>query len=93
MLLKKIFDILLSFLDSIIPDMDASPFFAALVNVFEQLVPILSNGIAILRMFLGSTALNTLSVFLGVMLLLNFFYMMYSFIMWVVSKIPFLGIK
>lgn len=93
MLLKKIFNVILSFLDNLIPDAEQSEGVEVFSSVFEQFVPILTNGIAILRMFLGSTALQVLSLFLGVIVFLNFFYMGYSIVMWIVSKIPFLGIK
>lgn len=93
MLLKKIFDIILSFLDSFIPDSDGSQSLESLAYVFDEFLSILSNGIEILRMFLGSGALTALSIFLGLIIALNVFYLAYTLVMYVVSKIPFLGIK
>lgn len=94
MLLKKLFDVIISMFDSLIPDQEM-PFesLGLFAQILETLLQYISSGIEILRMFLGSDALRILGILLGLIISFNLIYMAYSIAMWIISKIPFLGIK
>lgn len=94
MLLKKLFDVIIWMFDSIIPDQEMPVESLSLwAQILETLLQYVSSGIEILRMFLGSDALRILSVLFGLIISFNFIYMGYSVAMWIISKIPFLGVK
>lgn len=94
MIIKKLLELCLSLLTSLLSNVDGIP---ALPNHFSEVLSTILNymlsGIDLLGMFIGPTALTFIGVCLDVIIALNLFYFGYSCVMWFVKKIPFLGIK
>lgn len=53
----------------------------------------LGDGISVLRAFIGADALNVCSVYLGLVVIIDSAYFLYSTVMWILQKIPMLGIN
>ena len=94
MIIKKLLEMCLSLLTSLLSNVGSVP---DLPNNFTaiifQITSYMLDGIDLLGLFIGPTALTFLGVCLDVIIALNLFYFGYSCVMWFVKKIPFLGIK
>ena len=65
---------------------------ASFQDVYDTAIGYLETGFQILTSFLGSTTMSYLSVLFGLIIAMNGMYALYSFIMWVLEKIPFIDI-
>ena len=94
MIIKKLLELCLSLLTSLLSNVDSIPVLPAQVlNVLDTIIDYMLSGIDLLGLFIGPTALTFIGVCLDVIIALNLFYFGYSCVMWFVKKIPFLGIK
>ena len=94
MIIKKLLDLCLSLLTSLLSNVESIPALPTqLLNVLDTIIGYMISGIDLLGMFIGPTALTFIGVCLDVLIALNLFYFGYSCVMWFVKKIPFLGIK
>ena len=94
MIIKKLLELCLSLLTSLLSNVDGIPVLPAqLLNLLDTIIDYMLSGIDLLGLFIGPTALTFIGVCLDVIIALNLFYFGYSCVMWFVKKIPFLGIK
>ena len=94
MIIKKLLEMCLSLLTSLLSNVDGIPALPAQVlDVLDTIIGYMLGGIDLLGLFIGPTALTFIGVCLDVIIALNLFYFGYSSVMWFVKKIPFLGIK
>lgn len=94
MIIKKLLELCLSLLTSLLSNVDSVPALPAqLLDVLDTIIGYMISGIDLLGLFIGPTALTFIGVCLDVIIALNLFYFGYSCVMWFVKKIPFLGIK
>lgn len=94
MIIKKLLDLLLSFLTMLLSGMDSIPALPEqILTIFQTVINYMVSGIDLLGLFIGPTALTFIGVCLDVIIAMNLFYFGYSSVMWFVKKIPFLGIK
>lgn len=64
----------------------------SVVSVANQAVEYMNTGIQIIGAFTGSTTLGVLAVLVNLFLLAHTAYMLYSFVRFILRKIPMLGI-
>lgn len=94
MIIKKLLELCLSLLTSLLSNVGSIPFLPdQLIANFMDVLNYMVSGIDLLGLFIGPTALTFIGVCLDVIIALNLFYFGYSCVMWFVKKIPFLGIK
>lgn len=94
MIIKKLLELCLSLLTSLLSNVGSIPALPAdVMQMFYIAISYMVSGIDLLGLFIGSTALTFIGVCLDVIIALNLFYFGYSCVMWFVKKIPFLGIK
>ena len=94
MIIKKLLELCLSLLTSLLSNVDGIPVLPAqLLNILDTIVDYMLSGIDLLGLFIGPTALTFIGLCLDVIIAMNVFYFGYSCVMWFVKKIPFLGIK
>lgn len=66
---------------------------ATFTTVLNSLKEYLVGGLGLVRLFVGDTAMGVIAVCFQLVLFVNAAYMLYSLVMWVLKKIPMLGIK
>lgn len=94
MIIKKLLELCLSLLTSLLSNVGGIPSFPAEIgNFLMKALEYIVSGIDLLGLFIGPTALTFIGVCLDVIIAMNLFYFGYSCVMWFVKKIPFLGIK
>ena len=62
-------------------------------SLLSQITTYVGTGVSIIGIFIGSTALGILAVFLQLVIYMNAAYFLWSFVFWVIRKIPMLGVK
>lgn len=65
----------------------------SVVTVANSLTGYITTGFAVLRAVVGDTCMGVLGVLFNLVILMNAAYMLYSLVMWVLRKIPMLGLK
>lgn len=94
MIIKKLLDLCLSLLTSLLSGVDGIPEIPqGLLTIVQTMLEYVVSGIDLLAMFIGESAVSFMGVCLDVIIAANLFYFGYSAVMWFVKKIPFLGIK
>lgn len=94
MIIKKLLDLCLSLLTSLLSGVDGIPEIPqGLLTIVQTMLEYVVSGIDLLAMFIGESAVSFMGVCLDVIMAANLFYFGYSAVMWFVKKIPFLGIK
>ena len=94
MIIKKLLELCLSLLTSLLSNVGSIPALPEqILTIFQTVINYMVSGIDLLGLFIGPTALSFIGVCLDVIIALNLFYFGYSCVMWFVKKIPFLGIK
>ena len=64
-----------------------------ITELLTQIIGYFGTGIDIIRTFIGSTAMGVLSVCLQLIIYANAAYFLWSFVFWVIRKIPMLNVK
>ena len=94
MIIKKLLELCLSLLSSLLSNVGSIPALPEQVlTVFQTVIEYMVKGIDLLGLFIGPVALASIGICLDIIIALNLFYFGYSCVMWFVKKIPFLGIK
>lgn len=62
-------------------------------SLLSQITTYVGTGVSIIGIFIGSTALGILAVLLQLVIYMNAAYFLWSFVFWVIRKIPMLGVK
>lgn len=94
MIIKKLLDLCLSLLTSLLSGVEGIPDVPeGLLTIVQTMLQYVVSGIDLLAMFLGETTVSFMGICLDVIIAANLFYFGYSAVMWFVKKIPFLGIK
>ena len=94
MIIKKLLEMCLSLLTSLLSNVGSIPDLPNnFISIVLQIMGYMLDGIDLLGLFIGPTALTFIGVCLDVIIAMNLFYFGYSCVMWFVKKIPFLGIK
>lgn len=65
----------------------------SVVTVANSLTGYITTGFSVLRAFVGDTCMGVLGVLFNLVIAMNAAYMLYSLVMWVLRKIPILGLK
>lgn len=63
------------------------------VTIANSLIGYITTGINMLHAFIGNTAMGVIAVCLGLVVLMNAAYLVYSLVFWVIRKIPMLNVK
>lgn len=63
------------------------------VTILGTVKDYLVGGIGLIRAMVGDTAMGVIAVCLQLVIFLNAAYFLYSFVMWVLKKIPMLNIR
>ena len=94
MIIKKLLELCLSLLTSLLSNVGSIPDLPSNLGTFIfQILSYLLDGIDLLGLFIGPIALTFIGVCLDIIIAMNLFYFGYTCVMWFVKKIPFLGIK
>ena len=94
MIIKKLMELCLSLLTSLLSHVGSIPALPEqILSVFQTAIEYMVKGIDLLGLFIGPVALASIGICLDIIIALNMFYFCYSCTMWVIKKIPFLGIK
>lgn len=64
-----------------------------IVELLNQIIEYVVMGISILEAFIGDTAMGILALLLQLVIYMNAAYFLYSFVFWVIRKIPMLNVK
>ena len=62
-------------------------------TILTQVSGYINTGVDIIRIFIGNSAMSVLALLLQLVIYLNLAYFLYSFVFWVVRKIPILNVK
>lgn len=94
MIIKKLLELALSLIIILLSQTGSIPALPQqILTIFQTVINYMLSGIDLLGMFIGPTALTFIGVCLDIIIALNVFYFAYSSFMWLLKKIPFLGIK
>lgn len=65
----------------------------SLVSIADSGIGYLVTGASLLRSFLGSTALGVIALLIQLLLLMHAAYMLFTFVQFILKKIPVLNVK
>lgn len=63
------------------------------MTILNTIKDYLVGGVGLIRAFVGDTAMGVIAVCLQLVIFLNAAYFLYSFVFWVIKKIPMLNIR
>lgn len=63
------------------------------LTILDNVKGYMVSGVGLVRAMVGDTCMGVIAVCFQLVLFLNASYLLYSFVMWVLKKIPMLGIK
>jgi hypothetical protein len=66
---------------------------ATFTTLLDQISGYLVGGVGLLRSMVGDTCMGVISVCLQLVIFCNAAYFLYSFVFWVIKKIPMLNIR
>lgn len=66
---------------------------ASVISVANTAVDYVTAGVNVIHLFIGNTAMGVLALCFKLVILFNAAYFLYSVVMWVLRKVPFLGLK
>lgn len=66
---------------------------SAVITVANTAVDYVTAGVNVIHLFVGNTAMGVLALCFKLVILFNAAYFLYSVVMWVLRKVPFLGLK
>lgn len=88
---NKLMDLIFNLLDKLfIFELPSLP--DSVIEVYDTALGYISTGFSVLAAFVGADAMKYMAVICGLVIAINALYSVYSFVMWVLRKIPFLGI-
>jgi ABC-type glycerol-3-phosphate transport system permease component len=64
-----------------------------ITTLLNQIKEYIIAGISVIQSFMGSTAMGVIALHLAIIIAMNAAYFLYSFVFWVIRKIPMLGVK
>lgn len=85
LLVKNLLSLLLVFNLPSMPD--------SIHTIMLEVTSYLGSGISIIRAFIGAEAMSVMATLLTVVLIVNAAYFLYTAVMWILRKIPALGIS
>lgn len=92
MLIKALLDLIYSILDMILfTELPQMP--DTVMTLLNEVSNYVFMGISVLRSFIGNDAMNVLGLIFGLVVSANLFYFFWSFVFWILRKIPMLNIK
>lgn len=62
-------------------------------TILDQITGYLVTGVTLIAAFVGSSCMGVMALLLQLVILMNAAYLLYSFVMWVLRKIPMLNIR
>lgn len=65
----------------------------SVLSVANTAVDYVVAGVNVIHLFIGNTAMGVLALCFKLVILFNAAYFLYSVVMWVLRKVPFLGLK
>ena len=66
---------------------------ATISTILDQISGYLVTGVTLIAAFVGSSSMGVMALLLELVILMNAAYLLYSFVMWVLRKIPMLNIR
>lgn len=64
-----------------------------IVELLDQVIEYLIMGISVIEAFIGDTAMGIIALLFQLVIYMNAAYFLYSFVFWVIRKIPMLNVK
>lgn len=92
MIFNMIFGVLLALFEEL-PALEVPSLLEQFGSVLEHFVSTFQSGLELCIMFMGVPAVRFLGIYLGIIWLLDSFYLAYTFVWWFITKIPMLNIK
>lgn len=90
MIVTMLFELTIGFFSSLEP-MEAD--FSALMQSIDFIGNAISGGIDLLIMIAGAQTVSIIGIYLGLILVLDTFYLTYQLLWWFIKKIPLLDIS
>ena len=87
-LLNLIYTVLSVLLVFALPNMPDS-----IITILTQITGYFQTGIQIIASFVGSTAMGVIALLFQLVIFLNAAYFLWSFVLWVIRKIPMLNVR
>lgn len=87
-LLNLIYTVLSVLLVFELPNMPDS-----IITILTQITGYFQTGIQIIALFVGSTAMGVIALLFQLVIFLNAAYFLWSFVFWVIRKIPMLNVR
>lgn len=63
------------------------------LTILDKVKEYMVSGVGLVRAMVGETCMGVIAVCFQLVIFLNAAYLLYSFVMWVLKKIPMLGVK
>lgn len=92
MIIKALLDLIYNIL-SLLFVFDLPNLPDSVTSVATSISSYITTGISVIRAFVGSSCMSLLGVLLGLIIALNVAYFLYSFVFWVIRKIPMLNVR
>ena len=92
MIITALIELILNLLAALLP-FDLPEFPSEVVVVFDELINYLAAGIGIIRAFVGDACMTLIATLFSLVVLANTAYFLYSFLFFVIRKIPMLNVK
>lgn len=92
MIIEKVLDVIYNLFDlMLVFDLPSMP--SSVSSYISDVIGYVTSGINLLSGFIGSSAVVYCSTLLIVVISIESTYLIYKFVMWILKKIPFLGIE
>lgn len=64
-----------------------------ILTILNQIIGYFQTGIQVISAFIGSTAIGVIALLIQLVIFLNAAYFLWSFVFWVIRKIPMLNVR
>lgn len=92
MIITGLLTVILNVLFALLP-VSLSPLPPAVQEVFNKVIEYFTEGLKILRCFIGADAMQLLGTLLSFILSVHIFLQVWTFTVWVLKKVPFISFK
>lgn len=92
MIITALIELILNFLGALLV-FDLPQFPESVTSVLDRMSDYLVTGIGIIRVFVGDACMSLIATLFSLVVLANTAYFLYSFVFFVIRKIPMLNLK
>lgn len=92
MMLSMVFTVLISLFNEL-PPLEIPDLFEQFGTVIEMFFSVIQEGLDLCIMFMGAGTVQFIGIYLGIIIIIDSFYLAYQMIWWFIKKIPMLNIK